>query len=112
MENISAPSNLVHFLFHATMTVAQIDIFALTIKLSIQLLTQLIILKSQFTSFHSFLKFFLKMVVSYINRTFRRLLLIKLVLILNVVASEEILGCGGFIKSHADIDFSKVEVKL
>lgn len=28
------------------------------------------------------------------------------------VRSDEILGCGGFLKSHADIDFSKVEVKL
>lgn len=26
--------------------------------------------------------------------------------------AEEILGCGGFVKSHADIDFSKVEVEL
>lgn len=27
-------------------------------------------------------------------------------------ANDSILGCGGFVKSHADIDFSKVEVKL
>lgn len=26
--------------------------------------------------------------------------------------ADDILGCGGFIKSHADIDFSKVEVEL
>ncbi|EDW32208.1 GL10556 [Drosophila persimilis] len=26
--------------------------------------------------------------------------------------SNEVVGCGGFIKSHADIDFSKVEIKL
>lgn len=32
--------------------------------------------------------------------------------IIVTVQSEEILGCGGFIKSHAEIDFSKVEVKL
>lgn len=32
--------------------------------------------------------------------------------ILSVFAESDILGCGGFIKSHADIDFSKVEVKL
>lgn len=25
---------------------------------------------------------------------------------------NDILGCGGFIKSHADIDFSRVEIKL
>lgn len=31
---------------------------------------------------------------------------------IHYVHSEEILGCGGFIKSHAEIDFSKVEVKL
>lgn len=29
-----------------------------------------------------------------------------------VTRADEILGCGGFVKSHADIDFSKVEVKL
>lgn len=28
------------------------------------------------------------------------------------LAENEILGCGGFIKSHAEIDFSKIEVKL
>lgn len=28
------------------------------------------------------------------------------------IRADDILGCGGFIKSHADIDFSKVEVKL
>lgn len=50
------------------------------------------------------------MEVSY--RTFIRLLLIKLFIIISSVSSEEILGCGGFINSHADIDFSKVEVKL
>ncbi|KAJ8672759.1 hypothetical protein QAD02_004019 [Eretmocerus hayati] len=27
-------------------------------------------------------------------------------------ASEDILGCGGFIESHADIDFSQISVKL
>lgn len=26
--------------------------------------------------------------------------------------ASEVLGCGGFIKSHVPIDFSKVEVKL
>lgn len=31
--------------------------------------------------------------------------------ILNV-NGDEVLGCGGFIKSHVPIDFSKVEVKL
>lgn len=30
----------------------------------------------------------------------------------NVSAYEGILGCGGFIKSHVPIDFSKVEIKL
>lgn len=28
------------------------------------------------------------------------------------INGDEILGCGGFLKSHADIDFSKVEIKL
>lgn len=26
--------------------------------------------------------------------------------------AEDILGCGGFLKNHADIDFSKVQIKL
>lgn len=26
--------------------------------------------------------------------------------------AQDILGCGGFLKSHADIDFTKVHVKL
>lgn len=33
-------------------------------------------------------------------------------ILVKYINTEEILGCGGFIKSHADIDFSKVEVKL
>jgi len=38
-------------------------------------------------------------------------LLIKL--FQNAHAGEvEVVGCGGFIKSHADIDFSRVEIKL
>ncbi|XP_023031722.1 nodal modulator 3 [Drosophila willistoni] len=37
------------------------------------------------------------------------LILIKLI---STNAQGEVLGCGGFIKSHADIDFSKVEIKL
>uniref|UniRef100_A0A1B0DB56 ER membrane protein complex subunit 7 beta-sandwich domain-containing protein n=1 Tax=Phlebotomus papatasi TaxID=29031 RepID=A0A1B0DB56_PHLPP len=38
--------------------------------------------------------------------------LIVFLIPLKVVICEEILGCGGFIKSHAAIDFSKVEIKL
>jgi len=39
------------------------------------------------------------------------ILLIKL--FQNAHAGEvEVVGCGGFIKSHADIDFSRVEIKL
>lgn len=26
--------------------------------------------------------------------------------------AQDILGCGGFLKSHADIDFTKVHVRL
>lgn len=26
--------------------------------------------------------------------------------------AEDILGCGGFIKSHTDIDFTQIRVKL
>lgn len=32
--------------------------------------------------------------------------------ILLKVNGDEVLGCGGFIKSHVPIDFSKVEVRL
>lgn len=28
------------------------------------------------------------------------------------VTGNDVLGCGGFLKSHVQIDFSKVEVKL
>lgn len=44
--------------------------------------------------------------------TFIRILLIELFNLFIQINSDEILGCGGFIKSHADIDFSKVEIKL
>lgn len=40
------------------------------------------------------------------------ILLIKLLTLIENVQLNEVIGCGGFIKSHADIDFSKVEVKL
>lgn len=39
-------------------------------------------------------------------------LLIKLLFLIEIVQLNEVIGCGGFIKSHADIDFSKVEIKL
>lgn len=38
--------------------------------------------------------------------------IISLNLLADFVLCDEITGCGGFIKSHADIDFSKVEVEL
>lgn len=38
--------------------------------------------------------------------------IIVLFTIVSICVSEEILGCGGFIKSHANIDYSKVQVKL
>lgn len=28
------------------------------------------------------------------------------------VCFDNVIGCGGFIKSHAPIDFSKIEIKL
>lgn len=40
------------------------------------------------------------------------ILSIKLLSVNNLSNANEVLGCGGFIKSHADIDFSKVEIKL
>ncbi|KAJ3639563.1 hypothetical protein Zmor_002915 [Zophobas morio] len=39
-------------------------------------------------------------------------ILFILINIVTKVTSENILGCGGFVKSHVPIDFSKVEVKL
>uniref|UniRef100_A0A1L8DPQ2 Putative metalloproteinase-related collagenase pm5 n=2 Tax=Nyssomyia neivai TaxID=330878 RepID=A0A1L8DPQ2_9DIPT len=44
--------------------------------------------------------------------TFIEISLIIFLSFLNFLACEEILGCGGFIKSHASIDFAKVEIKL
>lgn len=35
-----------------------------------------------------------------------------LVLLLGGTKAEEVLGCGGFLRSDAKIDFSKVVVKL
>lgn len=40
-----------------------------------------------------------------------------ILILINIISqtnaqSSEVIGCGGFIKSHADIDFSKVEIKL
>lgn len=29
-----------------------------------------------------------------------------------LAGANDVLGCGGFIKSHVPIDFSKIEVKL
>lgn len=42
------------------------------------------------------------------------LILINIILsVFNVyVNAQDILGCGGFVKSHISMDFSKVEVKL
>ncbi|CAD7014627.1 nodal modulator 3 [Ceratitis capitata] len=39
-------------------------------------------------------------------------LLYNLICVINCSTGNEVLGCGGFVKSHAEIDFSKVEVKL
>ncbi|XP_055686792.1 BOS complex subunit NOMO1 [Lutzomyia longipalpis] len=47
-----------------------------------------------------------------IRITFIEFSLIVLLIPLKLLTCEEILGCGGFIKSHASIDFSKVEIKL
>lgn len=42
------------------------------------------------------------------------LLILILINIISQINSQanEVIGCGGFIKSHAEIDFSKVEIKL
>uniref|UniRef100_A0A1I8P9T7 Uncharacterized protein n=1 Tax=Stomoxys calcitrans TaxID=35570 RepID=A0A1I8P9T7_STOCA len=40
------------------------------------------------------------------------ILLIKLIILVDIALPNEVIGCGGFIKSQKDIDFSKVEVKL
>lgn len=47
-----------------------------------------------------------------LRRTIFLIFLIKINLFALKINADEVLGCGGFIKSHADIDFSKVEVKL
>ncbi|XP_073846910.1 BOS complex subunit NOMO1 [Musca autumnalis] len=39
-------------------------------------------------------------------------LLIKIFILVDFVQPNEVIGCGGFIKSQKDIDFSKVEIKL
>lgn len=46
--------------------------------------------------------------------TFHSYLRLAVLIFINVLIAraDDILGCGGFIKSHADIDFSKVEVEL
>lgn len=39
-----------------------------------------------------------------------------IILILNVyvriISASDILGCGGFVKSHVNLDFSKIEIGL
>lgn len=40
------------------------------------------------------------------------ILSISLIAFITRIRCDDILGCGGFIKSHADIDFSRVEIKL
>lgn len=46
--------------------------------------------------------------------TFRSYMQLAVLISINVLIAraDDILGCGGFIKSHADIDFSKVEIEL
>lgn len=39
-------------------------------------------------------------------------LLIGTLILMPICSTEDILGCGGFIKSHADIDFTKIRVIL
>ncbi|XP_034651028.1 nodal modulator 3 [Drosophila subobscura] len=45
-------------------------------------------------------------------RCFSGLFLILSIKLIGELNANEVVGCGGFIKSHADIDFSKVEIKL
>lgn len=40
------------------------------------------------------------------------LLLNILIIILENAKANEVIGCGGFLKSDVDIDFSKVEIRL
>lgn len=39
-------------------------------------------------------------------------LFITITSFISQVSSDDVFGCGGFLKSHAEIDFSKVEIKL
>ncbi|XP_034946758.1 nodal modulator 1 [Chelonus insularis] len=41
-----------------------------------------------------------------------KILAFQFIVLFNYVFSQEILGCGGFIKSHDLIDYSKVQIKL
>lgn len=36
----------------------------------------------------------------------------NLIIISDYCQAKDVLGCGGFVKSHVDIDFSKVQIKL
>ncbi|XP_015587289.1 nodal modulator 2 isoform X2 [Cephus cinctus] len=46
------------------------------------------------------------------NRERLAVFFISLCLVITKCIAEDILGCGGFVKSHADIDFSRVHIKL
>ncbi|XP_012278866.1 nodal modulator 3 isoform X2 [Orussus abietinus] len=48
----------------------------------------------------------------FLKRGFAAILFINVITLLKISIAEDILGCGGFVKSHTDIDFSKVHVKL
>ncbi|XP_036332168.1 nodal modulator 1 isoform X1 [Rhagoletis pomonella] len=45
-------------------------------------------------------------------RVYFPILFVNLICFTSYSTANEVQGCGGFIKSHAEIDFSKVEVKL
>jgi hypothetical protein len=46
------------------------------------------------------------------NYSLKKLLVLICLAFISVCDTEDILGCGGFVKSDIDINFSRVEVKL
>lgn len=39
-------------------------------------------------------------------------ILLILNLSIRIISASDILGCGGFVKSHVNLDFSKIEIGL
>jgi hypothetical protein len=53
-----------------------------------------------------------RMLVEMISIRYYLYFFTYLAILLSNSIAQDILGCGGFLKSHADIDFTKVHVRL